>query len=644
MDTTKSVRWFGTPYVLITLAACVFAFVGLSASSFWTDELFTLYVIQHADGLGEVLRRALTDVHPPLYYMFLYEWSRLVGYSEWILRLPTAVFFASALALFWFAASRVVANRAAVWFACALASLSPFWFEQTQYTRSYGLAMLLAALLLHLAIAMSPSRAPADRFPWAWLLTFTLVGAAASFTHAYLLLAFGMVLLYLLFTVPNLRLRMALVASGALVLACNAGYYYLLTKSTRLDFDNLWFRNDLGFFLRQFGQLLKQALGPSSLAAVVVIGIVWLWRWRRPVASAAVPATAPVTPDRRWAEALCIAVLVGIVVAGIGVSIAIKPSFSYRNVLVAAPFIWLLFACLYDSIEATLLAGRGLLVWTVLVVLVSLNLVRLGGRVYPRTEEWRQSARFVEGLPGCTNEPVPAVFPYSFAAPTPAIRNLFSEYFYGHYFSERERLRIYEATDFVFAEGSGELSPLLAKRAREASTAGACHLLAWSTHMVEPDVIRLAMDLARQPAFQSARVEIQELRNWVPKGVGWGWTSNAYVLLVASQDADLQAESISYSAGPNVADSLGDRWSVRHVSGDVSDQRTGQVVDTYSVQRVKYRQSAPSNELVAVPRYLCRQKLSPSSKSIWPGLGGRGCYASRGLPDPSLRFGARILE
>ena len=69
------------------MIACAGAFTGLSASSLWIDELFTVYLIHHHGGLGEVFRRALTDTHPPLYYFLLYAWTQLAGLSETALRL-----------------------------------------------------------------------------------------------------------------------------------------------------------------------------------------------------------------------------------------------------------------------------------------------------------------------------------------------------------------------------------------------------------------------------------------------------------------------------------------------------------------------------------------------------------------------------
>lgn len=74
----------GTGWVsaAVAVVCCLAAFAGLSVSGWWTDELFTLFLIDHDGGSGEVLRRALTDTQPPLYYLALHTWSRLSGVGE----------------------------------------------------------------------------------------------------------------------------------------------------------------------------------------------------------------------------------------------------------------------------------------------------------------------------------------------------------------------------------------------------------------------------------------------------------------------------------------------------------------------------------------------------------------------------------
>ena len=70
--------------------ACVIgmigAFVGLNAHGFWFDELFTVRILEPADGSGGLFSRIAGDVHPPVYLVVLFIYSRIVGDTEVALR------------------------------------------------------------------------------------------------------------------------------------------------------------------------------------------------------------------------------------------------------------------------------------------------------------------------------------------------------------------------------------------------------------------------------------------------------------------------------------------------------------------------------------------------------------------------------
>ena len=145
-------------FAALAAAGAASAFVGFSRSGYWTDELFTLFVIDHDGGLGEVLRRALTDTHPPAYYFLLYEWSRLAGLSEAALRVSSAVCAVAAAGVF-YVGLRGLFSRTARAFALAMSLNAGFWFQQSQNIRSYSLCMLISAALLVLALAARASGA-----------------------------------------------------------------------------------------------------------------------------------------------------------------------------------------------------------------------------------------------------------------------------------------------------------------------------------------------------------------------------------------------------------------------------------------------------------------------------------------------------
>ncbi len=526
-----SMRWPGLCYAAMAMLACAFAFVGLSASSFWIDELFTVHVIHHQGGLGEVFRLALTDVHPPLYYFFLYEWSRLFGFSEWSLRLPSALLGVLAVLLF-AQAARHVSRGTGVAFACAAATISTFWFDQSQNARSYMLALTLAACMLDAAIALYRHTLRHPRvFPGGQLALLTAIGLAASLTHAYLLLATGMVWLFMLLSVPDWRLRIALLITGPAILLPNLLYFHWLMHSTQLDLHHLWFQNSVDFFSEEILHALVQLLAKW----IIAIGLLLLlarWLLRRLVRSGSSQATSSQTaPETRWAIGLCLCVLVGVIVCGIGVSILIAPSFSDRNLLTCAPFAWLLLAIAYDAYgprRRTLVNGlvAGLIV---LALVGQLSMIR--GRWLPRNDPWRASADYVAQLPGCAGQALPVVLPFNFSPATPAFRTLTEREFFGYYLPPSSRPAAYLPSELAGPQALPQTASLIEARSQRAGVSGSCLLLAWGVHDVdEPLAMQMAQDMARQTRHP---VIVQEFDKFIWRRLSWVSRSAGYVLLLA---------------------------------------------------------------------------------------------------------------
>src|ERR1700738_2277047 len=116
-------------------AACAVAlagaFVGLDTFGFWLDELFTLRVLQPYDGSGGLFARIATDVHPPLYPVLLFLYSKVAGDSDAALRSFSA-FSACAAVLTFVAATKSAFSLPGRLFGAALATGSLFWFFQSQ--------------------------------------------------------------------------------------------------------------------------------------------------------------------------------------------------------------------------------------------------------------------------------------------------------------------------------------------------------------------------------------------------------------------------------------------------------------------------------------------------------------------------------
>ncbi|SEL63223.1 Dolichyl-phosphate-mannose-protein mannosyltransferase [Pseudoxanthomonas sp. GM95] len=612
-----AVRWPAYAYGLIALLACGFAFVGLDRSNFWTDELFTLHVIGHDGGLAEVWRRALTDTHPPLYYFGLYGWSRLGGTGEAWLRLPSAVFAVLALLV----TARALWRRfspAAIGFALAASSVSMFWFEQSQNARSYTLSMLLSAGLLSSALALHERWRARSEFPrWHLLLVFAL-GTAGGLTHSYVLLTAGMVLAWLLWVIPDLRVRAAVVLAGLLILAANVAYVWVLLHATTQDVHGgLWFDTGAKFFWGQTRMAKRDLVvaGAGAATTLLVLAAVWRrWKHGRGALQSRVP------DGGRTALQLALCVLLGVIASGIVVSYAIAPSYSSRNLLTAAPFAWVLLAWCYDAAGPRLATRGSQAMAALLVLLVAGNLSLLSGRFIERNEAWRNTAQFVAQMPGCAGAPVAVMQPYKFGPSTPAYRELAARDFYGHYAAAHTQIQAWMPSELVGRHRISALSAQLAERAANAQ-AGGCTLLLWGVHDLDGDsALTLAQDLARAPGIAPRRIAVQTFLRGRRASTRWRMIPDGFVFY-ALPPAAPGAPATDPGALVKLPDGvLGDRYVVTLLG----PAHGAAAADTFLMQRFSYKGDAPRQEQVIAPRVSCDLPMR-AGDDIRPDPDAPGC-------------------
>ncbi len=110
-------------------------------SSFWVDEMGTVFVVQH--GPDDPSLAVAPQVPQSLYYLLPRGAGTLFGTSEFAYRLPSLVAMAAALFAIWWLANRLV-RPGAGWFA-VLACLALRGFDyQAADARPYGLGTLVA--------------------------------------------------------------------------------------------------------------------------------------------------------------------------------------------------------------------------------------------------------------------------------------------------------------------------------------------------------------------------------------------------------------------------------------------------------------------------------------------------------------------
>ncbi len=162
----------------LVLLATVLRFATLNEQSFWYDEAFTPVHVLHPSLTATLRAVSRTENTPPLWYVLIWGWSRVLGTGEVALRSLSALAGVLTVPVAWGIGRELAGRRAAIATA-ALVAVNPLLVWYSQEARAYALYVLLAALAIHCFL-----RALADPTPRR-LAAFAAAGVAALLTHYF---------------------------------------------------------------------------------------------------------------------------------------------------------------------------------------------------------------------------------------------------------------------------------------------------------------------------------------------------------------------------------------------------------------------------------------------------------------------------
>lgn len=119
--------------------------------SLWLDEGINIMAAQKFSLLGMVTQYATADFHPPGWFIILWSWGKMFGYSEIILRLPS-VFFGLLTIYAIFLIGKKLFSKNFGLIAALLLSINPLHIYYSQEARMYSLATLAVAVNILLLI------------------------------------------------------------------------------------------------------------------------------------------------------------------------------------------------------------------------------------------------------------------------------------------------------------------------------------------------------------------------------------------------------------------------------------------------------------------------------------------------------------
>jgi uncharacterized membrane protein len=197
--------------LLVLLLISVFFALYKSNSAFTSDEVWSVRVASlNFQAEMDALK---ADVHPPLYFQFLYGWIRLFGTGERTVRTLSGLFYLLSVFALYGLARSLYGNKAAL-LASAVYAASPLAILSAQFARMYSLLSLLAILstwlFLQFTIQQRESRLR--------LIAYVLINILGTFTHiAFFFVLFGQVVTHLLTRRRAHLLRLILLISLSLI-------------------------------------------------------------------------------------------------------------------------------------------------------------------------------------------------------------------------------------------------------------------------------------------------------------------------------------------------------------------------------------------------------------------------------------------
>jgi mannosyltransferase len=192
----KTVKQLSNLWLLPILGVGLFfRFYNNTAVALWHDEAFSaLYVRDY--GWKEMMYRIGLDVHPPLYYILLKLWSYVLGTGILSLRGFSILFGTLTIWAAYIFVKKAFGSQRLALFAGLMIAINPFQAQYSLEARMYTLGTFLILLASYFLLKALETQ------KWKDWIVYSLLAAAAIYTHYYLIFsvaAQGLYLIYWLF-------------------------------------------------------------------------------------------------------------------------------------------------------------------------------------------------------------------------------------------------------------------------------------------------------------------------------------------------------------------------------------------------------------------------------------------------------------
>lgn len=178
------------PLLLVILLGTALRFFHLGAQSLWYDEAFSLASADRLS-LGQLLTNQGGDIHPPLYYLLLRVWIRVIGINDFTTRMLSLWAGVLTIPLIYVTGRKLFDHPTGLWAALFIA-VFPFHVYFAQEARMYTLLTLLTILSLWLFLLAVKGGRP---LVWAAYWLCLVLGVYTHYFFAFVILVYYLYLI-----------------------------------------------------------------------------------------------------------------------------------------------------------------------------------------------------------------------------------------------------------------------------------------------------------------------------------------------------------------------------------------------------------------------------------------------------------------
>ena len=381
------------PTILLSVViglAFILRFHGISAQSFWLDELFSVTIADPDGPISDMIARVNSDVHPPLFYFLLRGWIDMFGSSELGVRSFSAAFGFAGIVFAAIYYRKLTDSWTHVTFVALLStSFGAVWYAQE--ARAYSLLLTLATVLTGATLAIIDQAQRQRRIAPQTLLILVAASVAAAYVHY-----FGMIIAAACFVTITLllwdwktMLRLVLLAGAVFAGASMIWLLHHYPHISGLTGGRFWIPSDLGGVLLSLLVLLFG--NPWVILAVGIVALIYMYGWVR--------GDRPADFDIR--PLLMIVLLCILFPAAISLH---SPILTPRNLIIIFPAAYLMVAHLMNWIANAAGADggwRAIRIGALVLLVGAMTLPSIESKTMPLKEQWREAASHILAQPEC---------------------------------------------------------------------------------------------------------------------------------------------------------------------------------------------------------------------------------------------------